>query len=95
MSFTFVGNEGIYSMGKGKKVTLKILQVESSVGTWRDGLSREALMKCSLTLDFSASNMCFSRGLFPGRLLARYSQNPLVHPIYAQFFTNLILNLIQ
>ena len=46
---------------KGKKVTLKILQAKCLVGTLRDGLSREVLTKCSLALDSSTSNMCFSR----------------------------------
>ena len=51
---------------KSKKVTLKILQAESFTGTSRDGLSREALEKYSLALDFLASSMCFSCGLFAG-----------------------------
>ena len=49
---------------KGKKVTLKILQIESFAGTSRDGLSCKVLTKCSLALDFSASSMCFSCDLF-------------------------------
>ena len=49
---------------KGKKVTLKILQVESFAGILQDGLSCKVLLKCSLALDSSASNMYFSRGLF-------------------------------
>ena len=49
---------------KGKKVTLKILQAECFAGTSSDGMSREVLAKCSLTLDSSASSMCFSRTLF-------------------------------
>ena len=51
---------------KGHKVTLKILQVECFTGISRDGLSREALAKCSLALDSSASSLCFSRALFAG-----------------------------
>ena len=37
---------------KGKKVTLKILQVERFAGILRDDLSREALAKCSWHLTF-------------------------------------------
>ena len=51
---------------KGKKVTLKILQAESFVGTSLDGMSHEVLTKYNLTLDFLASIMCFSCGLFVG-----------------------------
>ena len=51
---------------RGKKVTLKILQVESFMGTLQDGLSRKVFAKCSLTLDSSTSSMCFSCGLFVG-----------------------------
>ena len=64
---------------KGKKVTLKILQAKCFVGTSRDGLSHEALTKCSLALDSSASIICFSRALFVGtftrELLASQSRN--------------------
>ena len=51
---------------KGKKVTLKILQAESFVGTSLDGMSHEVLAKYNLTLDFLASIMCFLYGLFVG-----------------------------
>ena len=70
-SFTFVGNEDIYIVWvKDKKVIFKILQAESFAGTSRDGLSREALTKCSLTLNSSASRMCFLCAPFVGTLLA-------------------------
>ena len=49
---------------KGKKVTLKILQVECFVGTSRDGLSRKVLAKCTwhLTLQLlaCASHVAFT-----------------------------------
>ena len=80
---------------KSKKVTLKILQVESFTAISRVGPSRKTLVKLTVWHDSSPSNMCFSRGFFASRLLARHSLNPLVHPIHAQFFTNLILNPIQ
>ena len=59
---------------KGKKVTLKILQSECFIGTSRYSLSREALTKCSLTLDSLASSVCFSCALFVGTLLANFLQ---------------------
>ena len=49
---------------KGKKVTIKILQIESFAGTLWDGLFCKVFAKCSLTLDSSASSMCFSHALF-------------------------------
>ena len=51
---------------KGKKVTLKIIQTENFASTSWNGLSRKALTKCSLILDSSASNMCFSYAFFTG-----------------------------
>ena len=80
---------------KGKKVTLKILQAKSFVGISRVGPSRKTLTKLTAWHDSSAFSMCFSRDSFSGKLLARHSRNPLVHPIHARFFTNLILNPIQ
>ena len=80
---------------KGKKVTLKILQVESFASFSLVGPSCETLAKLTAQHDSSASSMCFSHGSFMGRLLARHSRNPLVHPVHARFFTNLILNPIQ
>ena len=56
----------------GKKVTLKILKVESFAGTLGDGLSREVFEKCSLTLDSSTSSMCFSCALFVGNFLVNF-----------------------
>ena len=80
---------------KGKKVILKILQAESFMSISRVGPSRETLAKLTTWHDSSASSMCFSHDSFTGRLLLRHSRNPLVHPIHAQFFTNLILKPIQ
>ena len=57
---------------KGKKVTLKILQAESFKGTLRDGLSCKVLVKYSLALDSSTSNMCFSHALFAGTFLVNF-----------------------
>ena len=80
---------------KGKKVTLKILQAQSFAGISRVGPSCETLVKLIAWHNFLASSMCFSHDSFVGRLLARHSRYPLVHPIHARFFTNLILNPIQ
>ena len=55
---------------KGKKVTIKILQIESFAGTLWDGLFCKVFAKCSLTLDSSASSMCFSHALFARTFLA-------------------------
>ena len=48
---------------KGHTLNLK---AENFAGTLRDGFSREVLAKCNLTLDSSASSLCFSRDLFAG-----------------------------
>ena len=64
---------------KDKKFTLKIFQAKSFGGTSHDGLSREVLAKCSLTLDSSASNMCFSRALFAGTSLMNVSRELLAN----------------
>ena len=80
---------------KSKKVTLKNLQAESFAGISQVGPSYETLAKLTAYHDSSASSMCFSHGSFAGRLFVRHSRNPLVYPIHARFFTNLILNPIQ
>ena len=45
VSFTFMGNEGIYSMGGVRRSLLKILQVECFATTSREGLTRKTLAK--------------------------------------------------
>ena len=84
---------------KGKKVILKILQVESFVGTSRVGPSRETLVKLIAQHDSSASSMCFSHAFFAGgysscELLAIQLRNCTDSLFHTRFFTNLILNLI-
>ena len=45
-SFTFVGNEGIYSMGEGvRESRIKILQAKCFTTTSWEGLTRETLSK--------------------------------------------------
>ena len=57
---------------KGKKVTLKILQVECFTGISQVSPSRETLAKLTAWHDSSVSNICFSRGSFAGRLHVRH-----------------------
>ena len=51
---------------KGKKITLKILQVESFAGISQVGPSCKTLAKLIVCHNSSASSMCFSRALFVG-----------------------------
>ena len=58
---------------KDKKVTLKIFQVENFAGTSRDGLSHEALEKCSQKLDSSTSTCASLMPFSPKPLLLSFS----------------------
>ena len=58
---------------KGKKVTLKILQVKCFTSISQEDLTCETLAKLIAWHNSSASSMCFSRSSFTGRLLARHS----------------------
>ena len=56
----FMGNEGVYSVGKGmRKDTLKNNQSESFAGHSRLGLSREVTHEIKSVIDFSNSSMYF------------------------------------
>ena len=84
---------------KGKKVTLKIFQEESFVGsTWVCPI-HETVEKLTAQHNSSAFSMCFLCGLFTNnssrKLLVSQSLNYTNSSIHAQFFTNLILNPIQ
>ena len=84
---------------KGKKVTLKILQVESFVDTSLVGPSRVTLAKLTAQHNSSASSMCFSHAFFAGgysscKLLVIQLRNCTDSLFHTRFFTNLILNLI-
>ena len=59
-----MGNVGIFSMVKGRKVTFKILEAESFAGILRVGPSRETFAKLTAWYDSSVSSMCFSRAFF-------------------------------
>ena len=65
-SHTFVGNEGIYSMSEGKKVTLKILQAKCFATPSREGLTHETLAKTTAWHDSSASSHVLLTWLFRG-----------------------------
>ena len=84
---------------KGKKVTFKILQEESFVGSTWVGPTHETVGKMIAYHDSSAFSMCFSCGLFTGnsspKLLVSQSRNCTNFSTHTQFFTNLILNSIQ
>ena len=84
---------------KGKKVTLKILQAKSFLGTSQVGPSRETFAKLTAQHDSSTSNMCFSCDLFTGysshEFLASQKRNSADSSFHARFFTNLLLNSIQ
>ena len=55
-----MGNEGLYSVGKGiRKGTLKNNQAKSFAGHSRLGLSREVTHEIQPIIDSSNSNMCF------------------------------------
>ena len=84
---------------KGKKVTLKILQVKNFAGTSQVGLSRQTLAKLTAQHDSSASSKCFLCAhfarTFTRELLASQLRNCTDSSFHARFFTNLILNPIQ
>ena len=63
---------------KDKKVTLENLQAECFASISRKGLTWETLAKTTAWHDSSASCMCFSRGYFMGKLLAKHSCNLLI-----------------
>ena len=84
---------------KGKKVTFKILQEESFMGSTWVGPTHETVEKLIAQHDSLAFSMCFSCGLFTSnssrKLLVSQSRNCTNSSTHTQFFTNLILNLIQ
>ena len=65
-----MGNKGLYSVGKGKRRgTLKNNQAESFVGHSQLGLSREWLMKSSLSRTFQIPAYASHVAYFAGQQL--------------------------